>query len=265
MKTESITLDAHVAALAKVLTEAQANKFGSKTVSHTFAAPCGEVVINLTQSRVRHGYGQVKVVTQFLLDSKVIARTALQTLLGDRAVVVENAVLKAAFLGLAPDIALDYVNQVRRVYAYVAATYPDGKVPAYPKHSSKHFSVIRTLLSDACLFVQPPRVSGVQEDAYLVLEEEKLLRVAKKYGDEVSLTWYAKTNEKLGGVADVAVSDHKGGELSVTGDLGGKRIDLSQQRIIKSSPRGNLFHQFPARIYVDGKFTTEAAFKKMVA
>jgi hypothetical protein len=35
--------------------------------------------------------------------------------------------------------------------------------------------------------------------------------------------------------------------------------------IMNVSSRGTLFNQFPARIYVDGKFTSEAKFKKEIA
>ena len=265
MKT--LTLDSRVAALAKALADAEENGYGYKAVSDVFTAPCGTVTINMNQRLVRFGYGQSKVVTQLLLNQKVIAKAALQTLMGDRLVPVENAVLKAAFLGLAPDLAAEYAAEVRRVFAGVAYRYPDGKIPAYPEYDDRDYRVIRTLLSDSCAFVEGNRraATKAEQRPTLVMDEEKLARVAKKYGEEVSLTWYRKTNEKLGGVADVTVSDHRDGVLSVTGMLGGKVVLLSQQRILKRSPKGLLFHQFPARIYVDGKFTTEAAFKKMVA
>ena len=40
-------------------------------------------------------------------------------------------------------------------------------------------------------------------------------------------------------------------------------VRVEQTRILKSSGKGTLFNQWPARIYVDGKFVSEAAYKQI--
>ncbi len=91
-----------------------------------------------------------------------------------------------------------------------------------------------------------------------------LAAAAQVYGKETALAWYTKLALKLGSSVTVgSVSDDGHGNVQVTGTTtDGDHIHVDQQIIWKCSSRGRTFHQFPARIYVNGKFTTEAAFAK---
>ena len=53
--------------------------------------------------------------------------------------------------------------------------------------------------------------------------------------------------------------------MQVIANRDGQKIVLDQQRVLKFSSKGKMFHQFPARIYVDGKFYPEAVYKEMFA
>ncbi len=95
-----------------------------------------------------------------------------------------------------------------------------------------------------------------------VLDDARLQEQARVYADAVTAEWIGKVTTKLGAVTDVVVSAMDTcGRFSITAKRDDQDVCLWQQRIIKSSTRGVLFHQFPARLYVDGKFTPEAQYK----
>jgi hypothetical protein len=77
------------------------------------------------------------------------------------------------------------------------------------------------------------------------------------------LAWYGKLALKLGSATKVrSVNDTQSGNVTVEGTVDGNRVYIDQQVVWKVSISGKHFHQFPARIYVNGKFITEAAFAK---
>jgi hypothetical protein len=53
------------------------------------------------------------------------------------------------------------------------------------------------------------------------------------------------------------------GRVEVTGYLDGHRIRLIQTRVLKTSPLGKPFFQYPATLYVDGRRMPEAEFARM--
>jgi hypothetical protein len=75
----------------------------------------------------------------------------------------------------------------------------------------------------------------------------------------------AKLTKKLGSLTDVEVRRADGGTFVITGKLGDVNVLVEQNQVFKVSAQGTPFHQWPARIYVNGKFTPEASFKKLAA
>lgn len=76
----------------------------------------------------------------------------------------------------------------------------------------------------------------------------------------------AKLNAKLGDLDDAVVRRASaGGEFSITGTRNGKSVHVEQQTVIKVSSRGVWFAQFPARIYVDGKFTPASKYQAAIS
>ena len=96
------------------------------------------------------------------------------------------------------------------------------------------------------------------------IHEEALERNAQKYGERVALEWYNKMRGKLGDLRIIRCYVDAQGTVIITGQIKEHNITVEQNRIINVSSRGLLFHQFPARIYVDGKFVSEAKYKKMM-
>ena len=93
----------------------------------------------------------------------------------------------------------------------------------------------------------------------------KLQKLADEYGEQMATKWANKLECKLENVEGVEMRNAGRGSFTFTGRREGKAIRVEQQTVTKVSNRGTWFHQFPARIYVDGKFTSEKAYKEMFA
>lgn len=259
-----MTLDLIIKDATEQFNALPANVRGYKVFTKNVLTEAGKLTVTLTQQRSRsfHGNSDYKVTTQLKLNDKIIAKKALLLALGETSKSAENPVLKAAFLARAPELAADYAAFIRETFKRVNEKYPNG-VPSYVSTNEPfHMSIVYTLRS----VTKDKKVmcaDGYNYKYFLVLDEKFLLEKAAQYGERTALEWFRKTNEKLGDVQNVDLGEPFRGEMVVIAERDGKKIVLNQQRILKHSPRGLLFHQFPARIYVDKQFTTEAAYKKM--
>jgi hypothetical protein len=93
------------------------------------------------------------------------------------------------------------------------------------------------------------------------IDEAKLEAVARTYAEEVAATWAHKIGAKLGEIDGATVLSIGNGTFRVAGTRAGKAVSIEQTVVVKRSTRGLVFAQFPARIYVEGKFTSEAAYR----
>lgn len=91
--------------------------------------------------------------------------------------------------------------------------------------------------------------------------EESLARNAARYADDAIEAWGHKINAKLPGVDNVSVRRFQGVSFVISCTRGSDKVTISQDCIVNVSSKGKPFNQFPSRIYVNGKFTTEAKFK----
>ena len=97
------------------------------------------------------------------------------------------------------------------------------------------------------------------------VSEEWLAKCAAEYAQHTVSAFVAKLTKKLQTLSGVDVRRADGATFVITGTLGDKAVRVEQRQTMNVSPKGTLFHQWPARIYVNGKFTPEAAFKKIAA
>jgi hypothetical protein len=96
-----------------------------------------------------------------------------------------------------------------------------------------------------------------------ILDEARLARVAAEYANDVVVSWEQKIAAKLGELESAQIKNMGDMQFYITGIKHGHRVTIEQTVILKTSPKGVLFNQFPARIYLNGKFTSEAAFKRL--
>ncbi len=83
---------------------------------------------------------------------------------------------------------------------------------------------------------------------------------AEAFADATIVAWADKINEKLGELENAEVCSLDGFRFRIVGQKAGRKVCIEQDMILNVSNKGKLFNQFPARIYVDGKFTSAAKY-----
>jgi hypothetical protein len=99
----------------------------------------------------------------------------------------------------------------------------------------------------------------------MVRNPERIDGFAQKCAEDQVAGFVAKLEKKLCDLTDCEVVDVKGPSFVIRGNVGNRHVVVRQDIILKRSSKGTLFNQFPARIYVDGKFTPESKFKGLGA
>lgn len=92
------------------------------------------------------------------------------------------------------------------------------------------------------------------------LNAARVAAAATAFADATVATWADKIAAKLGELDNAEVRHLDGYRFAVTGSKGDRKVLIEQDMIVNVSSRGTLFNQFPARIYVDGKFTPAAKY-----
>jgi hypothetical protein len=95
------------------------------------------------------------------------------------------------------------------------------------------------------------------------IDEEKLHDMAVVYAEETVEAWIGKIARKLGPVDTCEISSFSATRFDIYATRCDHHIRLIQSCILQRSSKGKLFNQFPALLYVDGKFTAEKAYKAM--
>ena len=162
--------------------------------------------------------------------------------------------LKNAMISYAPAIAEDYKRYVRRIFAEIVRDLGPTLKGVYNSWKwAKTFSSIQSSIRSETLYSEK------------FLDNGLLVKNAKRYSVDTALSWYYKMTIKLGPLESVKVSPpDPSGEVIINGRYKGHTVTVYQHPIINVSSRGLLFHQFPARIYIDSKSVSEAAYKKLL-
>jgi hypothetical protein len=228
------------------------------------ALPDGRIA-GCTYSVTTSLYGREQIRATFTIDGKRASKEQLGVALGARtreATADLNPILRSAFEARAPELAADWTAWMRRVYDRLFRDY-NGQIPSWVDYKNPDRYAITIMMREVCSVVNTKN-TPINPLHILIMNEETLVQKANKYGDDVATQWFYKTSEKLGKLEDAEVVADSGGHVIVRGKRNGKAIEMRQQRILKCSSKGVLFHQFPARIYVDGKFITEAAYAELM-
>lgn len=157
---------------------------------------------------------------------------------------------ETAFADFAPTIAAQYVGYFTRV-----ATRLIGEGASRNDVHKANREVSQFIRFDGDRFTS--KAAGIN---HTWLDKQ-----AAAYAEQTVAAFVAKLTAKLGALSDVSVVRADGATFVITGKLGDKLVSVKQQQVLKFTSYGTPFHQWPARIYVDGKFTPEAAFKKLTA
>lgn len=162
--------------------------------------------------------------------------------------------ITAALTAIRPQIAGRYVRMVRAEYdAMVEALGPELKGVYNSWEYARSFRAL----------VAPVLRSSSALDGSSTIDEDRLANLALAYATTATLKWEEKITAKLGDLKDVVIKHFHGCNFLISGTRNGHFVAIDQDVILKRSVRGLLFNQFPARIYVDGKFTSEKKYHEM--
>jgi hypothetical protein len=171
--------------------------------------------------------------------------------------------LRDAIEGYKPQIADRFMGQVAGMFEQLVKRFGDGLNGIYNSPSGSTWSQTVKPCSSSV-----SRETGKAESSYrpgeqrYFLDQEKLRAQAIKYADATAARWYEKIVAKLGpGVSGIMVVQLGSFGFVLRATRGTQRVKLEQSLIVNVSPKGKLFNQFPARLYVDGKFMSEAAYR----
>jgi len=180
-----------------------------------------------------------------------------------------NDALNNALDALRPAIATEYKEWVTKVFFSMTARFGADLKNVYNSRSdSRTFSCVVARNVDHLevekMWVDAETKTFHPQKLAYFLNPTRLEKNAQEYAQAQVDSWRAKIQGKMGELESAKVEwFSQSGQFTITGVKNGRAIAIHQTRIMKTSSRGLLFHQFPARIYVDGKFTSEAAYKKM--
>lgn len=95
------------------------------------------------------------------------------------------------------------------------------------------------------------------------LSGDFLAREAAVYGEEQANAFLGKLLRKLEGATDphLVFESGSGANFRLVLKAGDSHVAVEQQAVMKFNKSGQPFHQFPARIYLDNRFMSEAAFR----
>lgn len=123
--------------------------------------------------------------------------------------------------------------------------------------------------AEMCRFAATQKESTCWNQVYSnEINMEKVDAAADTEAEATCLAWYKKLGGKLGAVESATLHYSGNGSYRLTVTKAGiaEEIEIHQQVVWKrGTRRGNWFAQFPARIYVGGKFTPEGKFKSALA
>lgn len=170
-----------------------------------------------------------------------------------------NAVVAAALETRKPMLAESFVRWTTRQFDSFVQQFGPTLKGVYNSRKSKSFR------EQVAPFITREQGEKPWEQGPVKLNTEKLAKAGAEYADAAVEAWIGKINEKLGELENAEVLGFDGAEFAIKGERAGHKIFIKQQQVMKVSSKGTWFHQWPARIYVDGEFTPEAAYKKMFA
>ena len=172
--------------------------------------------------------------------------------------------LRAALAACKPGIAQSFVALVTRIHARMVADL--GPALRGVGNSYAHAKSYRCVVSPFIVAAGGDNsLSITRDDADRVLDIDRLQAVAKQHAEAVVAAWEVKITKKMGEVDGATVTQVDDVTFTVLGTKGDRAVRIEQRMIMNVSSAGRFFHQFPARIYVNGRFTSEAAYQRLAA
>lgn len=167
---------------------------------------------------------------------------------------------KDAFAPLKPLIIADYEGYVTRIIKRYTETWDTMSDAAKLSIWRGNDGTWRFARRFAVMDSDRPRARPTGE-----VNAAWLRKNAEESADAQIAAFAAKLEKKLGTLGDFTATFTRGADFIITGTRNGHRVVVEQQTVFKVSTHGTPFNQFPARIYVDGKFTPAADYDRAVS
>lgn len=108
------------------------------------------------------------------------------------------------------------------------------------------------------------RLEGGRLSGEPSLAEDFLVKEADRYGEEQANAFLGKLMRKLDGAHDpeLIFSSAGGANFTLKLHAGEDNITVNQQTVMKVNQQGTFYHQFPARLALNGKPITEKALRE---
>lgn len=158
----------------------------------------------------------------------------------------------AALEAFAPELAARFVAHSTRLFNFYVERY--GQNLRGIANSSDYTNYSNSVRP----FIKRIGVGSMNDP--VALNTEYLAKLADQYAADTVAAWAAKIDAKLGELEDAKLARGAGMTFLLHGRKNGRAVTVEQTMIVNISPKGTLFNQFPARIYIDGKFTSAKAF-----
>jgi hypothetical protein len=149
-----------------------------------------------------------------------------------------------------PALEAYFVDFAERRFAALVRHFGPALRGVYNSHLANNWRAISSLT--VC--------DGDRINSEYSLDAGRVAAAATAFADATVATWADKIAAKLGELDNAEVRHLDGYRFAVTGSKGDRKVHIEQDMIVNVSSRGTLFNQFPARIYVDGKFTPAAKY-----
>lgn len=171
-----------------------------------------------------------------------------------------NKTLAAALETYKPIIAADYAARVTHLFSRMVADL--GPCLKGISNSWTWAKVFNGTISPVVTWEGGSRIHNT---ASASIDAERLAKVADTYAAQAIMNWADKIDAKMGELDDAIVENMDGVAFRITGSRTGRKVVIEQQMIVNVSSQGTPFNQFPSRIYVNDKFHSEAAYKRLFA
>jgi len=161
--------------------------------------------------------------------------------------------IRTALEARKPELAADYTAFVTRRFERLTERFGPALRGIYNSDQARNWQAIANLTTR----------TGTRIVDHLVLDGGKVAAAADHYADEVIEAWIVKINAKMGQLDNATVCHIDGHRFAINGQKAGRSVRIEQDRIVNVSSQGTLFNQWPARIYLDGKFISAAKFAQI--
>lgn len=176
--------------------------------------------------------------------------------------------LRKAFEPAAERLAGDYRRMIEQAYREAEKVAPEDRVRArmgrpHPTLGALEWQRILDATRRCRRYV---RLDGGQMSGNASLSAEFLDKEAREYGESQATAFVDKLIRKLDGARDARVlyDDHAATSFVIKAWSGDDEIRVDQQKVLQWSTRGTPFHQFPARLYLNGTPTTEKDLRSLL-